>query len=239
MKLKKIASLMLAGVMAMSMLAGCNGKTNGGNNGAGEGEGEGTPATGYSATLEKYMSDDVKEMDNVTFRDNAEQATALENAAKNISAAEVVKTAAENPVPNSIEDWTSPDYVNMIAELKKAYDVKDNDLDVSDMNMKSLTDGQYLANRNLNDAVVYAVTGSVDLEEALEQIADELDSYFKALPATGDVNNGDADTDMDPALRYDYDYVISVSVVNKPVTVFADYSGSVNYIAVTVSRTIA
>ena len=239
MKLKKIASLMLAGVMAMSMLAGCNNLSDGGNT-EGEGEGQTPPATsGYSATLENYLSDEVKDMENVTFRDNAEQATALENAVKNISAAEVVKTAAENPVPNSIEDWTSPDYVNMIAELKKAYDVKDNDLDVSDMNMKSLTDGQYLANRNLNDAVVYAVTGSVDLEEALEQIADELDSYFKALPATGDVNNGDADKDMDPALRYDYDYVISVSVVNKPVTVFADYSGSVNYIAVTVSRTIA
>ena len=178
-------------------------------------------------------------MDNVTFRDNAEQATALENAAKNISAAEVVKTAAENPVPTSIENWSSADYLNMIAELKKAYDVKDDDLDVADMNMKSAVDGQYLANRNLSDAVVYAVTGSVDLEEALEQVAGELDAYFKQLPATGDVNNDDADKDMDPALRYDYDYVVSVSVVNKPVTVFADYSGSVNYIAVTVSRTIA
>ena len=32
MKLKKIASLMLAGVMAVSMLAGCNTASNGGNN---------------------------------------------------------------------------------------------------------------------------------------------------------------------------------------------------------------
>ena len=35
MKLKKIASLMLAGVMAVSMLAGCNTTSNGGNNGGG------------------------------------------------------------------------------------------------------------------------------------------------------------------------------------------------------------
>ena len=236
MKLKKIASLMLAGVMAVSMLAGCNGKTNGGNNGEGEGEGEGTPAAGYSATLEKYMSDDVKGMDNVTFRDNAEQATALENAAKNISAAEVVKTAAENPVPNSIEDWNSADYLNMIDELKDAYDIQDDDLDENDMNLLWAVNEQYMANRNLNDAVVYAVTGSVDLEEALEQVAGNLDTYFKQLPAQGEVGNG---TGSNPALVYDYDYVISVSVVNKPVTVFADYSGSVNYIAVTVSRTIA
>ena len=237
MKLKKIASLMLAGIMAVSMLAGCNGKTNGGNNGAGEGEGEDTPAAGYSATLEKYMSDDVKEMDNVTFRDNAEQATALENAAKNISAAEVVKTAAENPVPNSIDKWVSADYVNMIAELKDAYDIQDDDLQVEDMDLLWAVNSQYMANRNLNDAVVYAVTGSVDLEEALEQVAGKLDSYFKKLPAQGKVDNGVKAGN--PALLYDYDYVISVSVVNKPVTVFADYSGSVNYIAVTVSRTIA
>ena len=237
MKLKKLMALALSGVLAVSMLAGCNGKTNGGNNGEGEGEGEGTPATGYSATLEKYMSDDVKEMDNVTFRDNAEQATALENAAKNISAAEVVKTAAENPVPNSIDGWTSADYVNMIAELKDAYDIQDNDLQVEDMDLLWAVNSQYMANRNLNDAVVYAVTGSVDLEEALEQVAGKLDTYFKQLPAQGEVDNGVQAGN--PALLYDYDYVISVSVVNKPVTVFADYSGSVNYIAVTVSRTIA
>ena len=50
MKLKKIASLMLAGVMAVSMLAGCNTTSNGGNNG-GEGEGEGTTTTGYSVAF--------------------------------------------------------------------------------------------------------------------------------------------------------------------------------------------
>ena len=238
MKLKKLMALALSGVLAVSMLAGCNGKTNGGNNGEGEGEGEGTPAAGYSATLEKYMSDDVKEMDNVTFRDNAEQATALENAAKNISAAEVVKTAAENRVPNSIENWNGADYLNMIAELKDAYN--DDDLAENDMGLTWAVEKQYMANRDLSASVVYAVTNSVDLEEALEQVAGKLDNYFKKLPDQGEVDNGvGKDEGGNPALVYDYDYVISVSVVNKPVTVFADYSGSVNYIAVTVSRTIA
>ena len=37
MKLKKIASLMLAGVMAVSMLAGCSNGNNGGNNGGDNG----------------------------------------------------------------------------------------------------------------------------------------------------------------------------------------------------------
>ena len=234
MKLKKIASLMLAGVMAVSMLAGCSGKTE--TKPEGEGNGEGTTASGYSAKLESYLSDEVKDMENVSFQDDAKQATALESAVKNISAAEVVKTAKENAVPNSIEDWDSPDYAKMIAELKKAYDVQDDDLQAADMNLLWAVNEQYKANRSLNDAVVYAVTGSVDLDKALKQVADKLNDYFKRLPASGEVNNGEG---TNPALVYDYDYTISVSVVNKPVTVFTEYDGSVNYIAVTVSRTIA
>ena len=125
----------------------------------------------------------------------------------------------------------------MIAELKKAYDIQDDDLDQDDMDLLWAVNSQYMANRSLNDAVVYAVTGSVDLEKSLKDIADRLNSYFEALPAQGKVDNGV--TAGNPALVYDYDYTISVSVVNKPVTVFTEYDGSVNYIAVTVSRTIA
>ena len=237
MKLKKIASLMLAGVMAVSMLAGCSGKTE--TKPEGEGNGEGTTASGYSAKLESYLSDEVKDMENVSFQDDAKQATALESAVKNISANEVLKTAKDHAVPDSIEDYTSSDYQAMIAELKKAYD--DDDLAENDMNLKWAVDNENYVNRNKSASVVYAVTGSVDLEKSLKSVANSLDKYFKALPAQGEVNNGatSGSSDSHPALVYDYDYTISVSVVNKPVTVFTEYDGSVNYIAVTVSRTIA
>ena len=235
MKLKKIASLMLAGVMAVSMLAGCSGKTE--TKPEGEGNGEGTTASGYSAKLESYLSDEVKDMENVTFQDNAANATALESAVKNISANGVVNTAKDHAVPASISGWNKNGYEAMIAELKKAYDIQDDDLDQDDMDLLWAVNSQYMANRSLNDAVVYAVTGSVDLEKSLKDIADRLNSYFEALPAQGKVDNGV--TAGNPALVYDYDYTISVSVVNKPVTVFTEYDGSVNYIAVTVSRTIA
>ena len=235
MKLKKIASLMLAGVMAVSMLAGCSGKTE--TKPEGEGNGEGTTASGYSAKLESYLSDEVKDMENVTFQDNAANATALESAVKNISANGVVNTAKDHAVPASISGWNKNGYEAMIAELKKAYDIQDDDLDQDDMDLLWAVNSQYMANRSLNDAVVYAVTGSVDLEKSLKDIADRLNSYFEALPAQGKVDN--SVTAGNPALVYDYDYTISVSVVNKPVTVFTEYDGSVNYIAVTVSRTIA
>lgn len=239
MKLKKIASLMLAGVMTVSMLAGCSTASNGGNNGEGEGENGGNTATGYSAKLESYLSDEVKDMENVSFQDDAKQATALESAVKNISAKEVLKTAEENAVPTSISTWNSSDYQAMIAELKKAYD--DDDLAENDMDLKWAVDNENYVNRNMSASVVYAVTGSVDLEKSLKSVADSLDKYFEKLPAQGKVNNGatSGNSDNRPALVYDYDYTISVSVVNKPVTVFTEYDGSVNYIAVTVSRTIA
>ena len=236
MKLKKIASLMLAGVMAVSMLTACGSNTI--NDGAeDDGNGEGTTTSGYSAKLESYLSDEVKDMENVTFQDNAANATALESAVKNISANGVVNTAKDHAVPASISGWNKNGYEAMIAELKKAYDIQDDDLDQDDMDLLWAVNSQYMANRSLNDAVVYAVTGSVDLEKSLKDIADRLNSYFEALPAQGKVDN--SVTAGNPALVYDYDYTISVSVVNKPVTVFTEYDGSVNYIAVTVSRTIA
>ena len=68
MKLKKIASLMLAGVMAISMLAGCSGKsTDDNNNGQ---ENNGTQTTGVSAAFASNLSDKntVKFDDNVTYQ---------------------------------------------------------------------------------------------------------------------------------------------------------------------------
>ena len=72
MKLKKIAALALAGVMAVSMLAGCGTDK---KPGTGEGEGEGTvTTTGYSAELGKIMDLD---LDYVSFADNASDEAAL------------------------------------------------------------------------------------------------------------------------------------------------------------------
>ena len=54
MKLKKIASLALAGIMAVSMLAGCK---DGGNGNSGSSSSEQTTATGIVATVDKAIKD--------------------------------------------------------------------------------------------------------------------------------------------------------------------------------------
>ena len=71
MKLKKIASLMLAGVMAISMLAGCS---NGGNTEKPE-----EPATGVNATT-VIAALDKKVTDKVTFTASSSLQTTLEKA---------------------------------------------------------------------------------------------------------------------------------------------------------------
>ena len=78
MKLKKIASLMLAGIMAVSMLAGCNGKTNGE-----EKPGDDVvvvPETGIVAAINNGQdaANDVK----IDFASNSSLDAALSSAAK-------------------------------------------------------------------------------------------------------------------------------------------------------------
>ena len=85
MKLKKIASLMLAGIMAVSMLAGCKSGTP--NPNPGEGEGEGNTATGYSVALGDALADILKDTDVkdvITFADSNDDKAALEDALGNL-----------------------------------------------------------------------------------------------------------------------------------------------------------
>ena len=73
MKLKKIASLMLAGIMAVSMLAGCNGNT------PEEGDDTNKPVTPVASGLNGYVNDllSTAEEKIITFEDNSTLDTAL------------------------------------------------------------------------------------------------------------------------------------------------------------------
>ena len=81
MKLKKIASLMLAGVMAVSMLAGCNTTSTDPEQPT---DPETPTTTGYSDVLAENLSDDAKK-DYIAFEDNADDLAALEDALSKLS----------------------------------------------------------------------------------------------------------------------------------------------------------
>ena len=226
MKLKKIASLMLAGVMAVSMLAGCNTASDNGNNGGeGEGEGEGT-ASGYSSVLADNLSADAKK-DYITYQNNASDVAALEDALGNLGS---VVTGVASVVPHlvEVEDVTVlPGLDLVVADFIDNAELYDNDIEKWDLNFVNRRNQD--TNVVVKEATMYAIDGTVDANKAVKQVAADLDGVLSQLPE-----------ESDPALsdntHFTYDYTVSVSVVNKPVAVIDGYHASVNFIAVTVTR---
>ena len=243
MKLKKIASLMLAGIMAVSMLAGCKSGTP--NPNPGEGEGEGNTATGYSATLGDKVSDDVKKLDYITFADNAADAAALEDAVGNLGlvngATAVLPETLINVKRNGDsldlgdEDLTSicfdPNAVlAMIDNFADAVESQNLHLDVEGIHDDAFdwTNHDRKTYDDSTCAALFVIGSSVKMDKALDQVADAVEDQLAALP------NVDVYTDGTASVTYDY--TVSVSVVEKPVSAIDWLNASANFIAVTVTR---
>ena len=214
MKLKKIASLMLAGVMAVSMLAGCSTTSNNSNPGEGEGEGESQVSTSNSSTtLHDAMKGDARKV--TTPVANAD----LDNALK-----QVVDVYFNNEDYSAIvlKSNVSTVYTgNIVTNLVKKMDAKSsipNDLAARNNNSKVTTAVQ-----------LYCVEASVSDTYALEQVADKVENNVAGLPEKS--ANGE----------YSYTYTISASVVTKPITsvVAEGVTTGVKYIAVAVTQTPA
>lgn len=241
MKLKKIASLALAGVMAVSTLTACNGAN--GNNGQ-PSEEDNSTVTGYSAMLAKYM-EDVAEKDHVTFQDNATDASALKDALGNFGTVTigggsllpyVVCLDGPNILIPGFITGNNTGITNMAKDLSDALDFKDgDDLSPADLSFSSIV------NENMNatqkDGTVFAVDGSIDLEKAMNQIANGNSNGYIGLNSYMNAPTALPESGTEGGITCDYHYTVSVSVVNKPLTVVDGYSGSVNFIAVTVTRT--
>ena len=221
MKLKKIASLALAGVMAVSMLAGCSTGSNGGNNGnGGEGEGEGT-ATGYSAMLGAAVSDKVKDMDYVTFADNDTDQKALAAASAFVS-----DTVLEGWVKNnSLGQVTQQN--DMLSAFKDKAKL-DRDCGLLNASKDFFNNGQPLNDRKVGE--VWVANGTVDLDVVMDKIFDTYKNAFENLDDSYQISDNGLAVDVD------YSYVVSVSVVNVPVRSNLEFNGSVNLVAVTVTR---
>ena len=254
MKLKKIASLALAGVMAVSMLTACGDTaSNGGNNGGeGEGEGEGTVVSGYSSVLGEALKDVdcIKDKDYITFQDSAADETALQAAVDAIDA-DSLKDYAEIRDVESISGENTGKFNGITSKRVESIfvngaKISDDDLKAGDLAMKwyagyinNTTNGySKFINTSAKDGALYVVNGAVTVERAVKMVAEEVKEQLVngALPET----NAKPDECKTCAGygSYKYNYTISVSVVDK--TQQSDYdmaSNSAHFIAVTVSRT--
>ena len=269
MKLKRIVSLALAGVMAVSMLTAC-GNSNG-NGGQVPPEENNAVDGGYSAMLAKYM-EDVADLDHVTFQDNSDDVAALKDALGNFGNV-VIGGGSLLPVlvclegPNDIipgfdisfdglagsilGDINFPGLSgdgllsinNLKEDFAKALDLATEDLKSDDLAFKNSTKKMNVPQK---EGTIFAIDGSISLEKVMNQIANG--NNFNGLSGKGPERFDGLNTKMsgkdalpesgvDGHLTWHYNYTISASVVNVPATAVDGYNGSVNFIAVTVTRT--
>ena len=224
MKLKKIASLMLAGIMAVSMLAGCKSGTP--NPNPGEGEGEGNTATGYSVALGDALADTLKGTDVedvITFADNNDDKAALEDALGNLGRNQLWIT-------DSVDAFGDLQDREAVADFKKAAKLDRETLISGD----AIFNYKYNVNKTVKVGDIFYIDSNVEMSKVINQIVAKYGDAFAALKDSlkvVDTNNKE--------LVYDFDYTVSVSVVNVPSPDVTIYTGSTNFIAVTVTRTVA
>ena len=224
MKLKKIASLMLAGVMAVSMLAGCQ---NANVDPEQPTDPETPAATGYSVEMASNLSDAAKK-DYIAFEDNADDLTALEDALGNMSWTTTAGNTALPKVVTPVNGWNAVDTAVVVDDFVTALDIENKALTYGTMRNELVSFKDLNAAETVKYGLMYVIDGTVDVNKALKQVADGIEDLLEQLP---NVNVSNTVT-----TRYTYDYTVSVSVANKALDVIDWYNGSANFIAVTVTR---
>ena len=235
MKLKKIASLALAGVMAVSMLAGCQ---NTSVDPEPTPDPDPTPVTGYSAKLQSELS--AIAQDKITFSDSTELNSALEYAAGNVGNDKITQDFIA-----SVKDGGKVTYIEtnnasalglVVNDLRDALDVqfagnKDESGIVNALNPQS--DHNSWANwykkNDVNNVLLYVVNDAVDLNNAMDQIAGRIGDDIEKL-------DDDFDFDGDDKMDVNYHYTGSVATCTK--TYEAGHGMGLHIIAVELVRHI-
>ena len=247
MKLKKIASLMLAGIMAVSMLAGCDGEPTPDPDDNGNG---GVTVTGHSVDMGKALKDlaCIKDKDYITFADNADDQAALQKAVDTVDAAALADYAKVREVKSISNEAAGADFHGTTSErMAKAFvsaaklsddDVKPGDLAMAWYAGYGENNTSKFINTTAKDGALYVVNGDVTTEQAVLMVADEVEKILNgntnALPKT----NAKPDNAEKGYTSWKYNYTISVSVVDKALqSNYVGAANSVHFIAVTVNLT--
>ena len=215
MKLKKIASLMLAGTMAVSMLVGCSNGSNGGNNNS-DGNTVVEPSTSSIVTAFNNGQNEDNEV-KVTFSSDAALDAALKKAIEN-AGEDDFKTVAIGGIYGSPSDKIE-EYVGKL--MGKTYDTA-----LLDKN-SAKKDGQSATLFNM-----YYVSSTVywteeDAVNAAVRAMDECVAELKATTKEDGMKVG--------AKYYDFSYTGTISMVSAK----QEGGRTVYYIAYTITQTAA
>ena len=230
MKLKKIASLMLAGIMAVSMLAGCKGNAIKDDPSSSE---NGSQTASVSATLYNELTDATQSK--IKPSDSADLNTAL---IKNVGSvgydllSDIYDTQEYKAVKYITVNSTSNGVLNnagrgMIADLE-AVNTNNTNLAgaIGELNPTDANQDE----KSINVVLLFAVNNGVEIDNALAAVASMIDNDVKALKVDNDNVAGHSSE-----LRYDY--TISVSTTTK--TDAANHGKGMTFIAVELTRTLA
>ena len=241
MKLKKIASLMLAGVMAVSMLAGCATA----NVEPEQPEKPETPATSAAAdALYSELTGSAKEK--VTAVANADLDSALDNAvAKYWNYGSMMTGAPGDKVFQDEIERVNYQGVADYRETRIGAAVKDavkaNWLSIASAHNGGTDESKFSCPTDANNRKVveiYAVPASVSDAMALEIVAEKIDSYVSNLRVEGGYDQDDYATESDGKANYDFSYTISASIETKTVNI-AGLEQGIKYVAVMMTKTVA
>ena len=246
MKLKKIASLMLAGVMAVSMLAGCSTAVDP----EPTPNPDPTPSANYGTTFYSYLSSDAQKK--MTFGSNAGLDAALKTAVERAGslsiatnywlADTVVELGTDRIIVDAGTGSVDGDKYEVLDSLQRvaknlsestgadntALHVRDKDYTGMQAVLNQIDNkGEHKNADDVNAVALYVVDSTVSVEAALDNIAENLDDIIKNLDIIGHVENNKGE--------YEYKYTGSVSVTSKSIP---NVDGmSVNFIAVEIART--
>ena len=240
MKLKKIVSLALAGIMAVSMLTACG---EGDSNSTVTPPVDNTTPTGLSAQLGAEASDLTNSK--VTFADSTALNNALKHAVGNIGDRSISQAFIQG-----INDVTYLGDLQVWGAVSAAVGVLEDDMDVNvDMiatNRPVVADGvaatvnglnpgnaQYNEN-NYNTVMLFAVDSGVEMTSIIEQLSDLIDDDMDDLVTSFDVTNVNDDNNQH---EVSYHYTCSVASTSKTF-VDADTTFGVTFVAVEINRVL-
>ena len=231
MKLKKIASLALAGVMAVSMLTACGGNTI--DDTQKPEEPDVTPAAGYSATFEGRLS--ALAASNIDMSDSADLNAALKAA---MDFASDSKIAWDYNLNNKdtvafVKSVAGNDLNQVAIELISKADTDKESMDKTSATktldvLNPLSKAVGVGKDNVDVVMLYVVDGGLSTDAAVMEVADKVNSDIEKLVKT---YNGTGDMTTH---EVDYNYTGSVSA--DTITLDANHGKSMTFVAVEVVR---
>ena len=228
MKLKKIASLMLAGVMAVSMLTACNGSTTNDNTN-GDDNTNTTPAATYSSTFGDALEGVAGVNGKIVMSDNADLTADLNKAIEKLSAATILRyyadfgnTPYDRTVVNFNNDATFADLAAIGVDMD-GHSIKYAFSDAEGM-LGDFGHDKYYEDKTVT--MLFAVDSTVSASAAVAEVASDLQDEIAALKIENTDNKNNT-------LHFNYDG--SVSVATKTLT--ENHGMGMHIIAVQITRT--